>query len=74
MPNKKYCVELSEDERSHLLERLGRGERPAAKQTRVRVLLKVDESEGGPAWTDLRTAEALEVAERHGRRNSQALL
>lgn len=62
MPNKKHRVELSEDDRSHLLERLGRGERPAAEQTRVRVLLKVDEGEGGPAWTDARTAEALEVA------------
>lgn len=62
MPNKKYRVELTEDERSHLLERLGRGERPAAEQTRVRVLLKVDEGPEGPAWTDARTAEALEVA------------
>jgi hypothetical protein len=62
MPNKKYRVELTKDERAHLLERLGRGERPAAEQTRVRVLLKVDEGPEGPAWTDARTAEALEVA------------
>ncbi|WP_259084276.1 IS630 family transposase [Salinibacter ruber] len=62
MPNKKYRVELTKDERSHLLERLGRGERPAAEQTRVRALLKVDEGTEGPAWTDARTAEALEVA------------
>lgn len=62
MPNKKYRVKLSEEERSHLLERLGRGERPAAEQTRVRVLLKVDEGPSGPAWSDARTAEALEVA------------
>ncbi|MCS4157974.1 helix-turn-helix domain-containing protein [Salinibacter ruber] len=62
MPNKKYCVELTEEQRSRLLERLGRGERPAAEQTRVRILLKVDEGPEGPAWTDARTAEALEVA------------
>lgn len=62
MPNKKYRVKLSEEERSHLLERLGRGERPAAEQTRVRILLRVDEGPNGPAWTDARTAEALEVA------------
>jgi ribosome-associated translation inhibitor RaiA len=62
MPNRKYRVELTEEQRSHLLERLGRGERPAAEQTRVRVLLKVDEGPEGPAWTDARTAEALEVA------------
>lgn len=42
MPNKKYRVKLSEEDRSHLLERLGRGERPAREQTRIRVLLKVD--------------------------------
>ena len=62
MPNKKYCVELTEEQRSDLLERLGRGERPAAEQTRVRALLKADEGPEGPAWTDDRTAEALEVA------------
>lgn len=62
MPKKKYCVKLSSGERAHLLERLGRGERPAAEQTRVRVLLKVDEGPQGPAWPDARTAEALEVA------------
>mgnify|MGYP006278442939 CR=1 FL=1 len=62
MPNKKYRVKLTEEQRSHLLERLGRGKRPAAEQTRVRVLLKVDEGPDGPAWTDDRTAEALEVA------------
>ena len=62
MPNKKYCVELTDKQRSDLLERLGRGERPAAEQTRVRALLKVDEGPEGPVWTDDRTAEALEVA------------
>jgi transposase len=60
--NKKYRVELTKDERSCLLERLGRGERPVAEQTRVRALLKVDERTEGLAWTDDRTAEALEVA------------
>lgn len=62
MPKKKYRVKLSSDERAHLLERLGRGERPAAEQTRARVLLKVDEEPESPVWPDARTAEALEVA------------
>ncbi|MCS3827515.1 hypothetical protein GGP85_002985 [Salinibacter ruber] len=31
MPNKKYRVELTEEQQSHLFERLGRGERPAAE-------------------------------------------
>jgi len=63
MPAKKYRVKLSSDERAHLLERIGRGERPAREQTRARILLKVDEGPGGPGWSDARTAEALEVAE-----------
>lgn len=63
MPAKKYRVELTPDQRDHLFERIGRGERPARELTRARVLLKVDEGPEGPAWTDKRTAEALEVAE-----------
>lgn len=62
MPAKKYHVELTSDQRDYLLERIGRGERPAAEQTRARILLKVDEGADGPAWTDKKTAEALEVA------------
>ena len=63
MPAKKYRVELSSEEREHLLERIGRGERPAREQTRARILLKVDEGPEGPAWPDVRAADALEVAE-----------
>lgn len=63
MPSKQYHVELSPDEREHLLERIGRGERPAREQTRARLLLKVDEGPEGPSWTDAQAAEALEVAE-----------
>lgn len=62
MPTKKYRVKLSKEDRSQLLERLGRGERPAREQARIRVLLKVDEGPQGPAWSDARTAEALELA------------
>jgi transposase len=63
MPAKTYRVKLSSAERTHLLERIGRGERPAREQTRARILLKVDEGPEGPAWTDRRVAEALEVAD-----------
>jgi hypothetical protein len=63
MPAKTYRVELTAEEREHLFERIGRGERPARELTRARILLKVDEGPEGPAWTDKRTAEALEVAE-----------
>ena len=63
MPAKKYRVELSSEQRDHLLERIGRGERLAREQTRARILLKVDEGPEGPAWPDVRAADALEVAE-----------
>ncbi len=62
MPAKKYHVELTSEQRDYLLERIGRGECPAAEQARARILLKVDEGPDGPAWTDKKTAEALEVA------------
>ena len=63
MPAKKYRVELTSEKREYLLERIGRGERPARELTRARILLKMDEGPDGPAWTDKRTADALEVAE-----------
>lgn len=59
MSTKKYCVQLTDDQRDHLLELTGRGSSSARKQRRARILLKTDEGEGGPAWTDVRTAEAL---------------
>ena len=62
MPTKKYRVELSSEQRDHLLERIGRGERPAREQTRARILLKVDEGPEGPAWSDDRIADALELS------------
>lgn len=62
MPNKKYRVALSPDERAFLLEYLGRGDHPARQQTRARVLLKADEANYGPAWNDQRIAEALELS------------
>lgn len=62
MPAKTYCVHLTPDQRAHLLERIGRGRRPAREIARARLLLKVDEGPAGPAWTDDQAAEALEVS------------
>lgn len=58
----KYRVYLNEEQRQHLLERIGRGESPAREQRRCRILLKSDESDDGPAWPDARIAEAFDVS------------
>lgn len=59
---KTHRVELSTDDRRWLLEFIGRGEAPVREQTRARVLLKADKGQEGPAWSDDRIAEALELS------------
>jgi len=56
-----YAVHLTEDERAHLRTGLGQGTAPARMLTHARILLKADQGEGGPAWTDAAIAGALEV-------------
>jgi transposase len=58
---KKYKVTLTAEERNSLQELIAAGKAAAKKRLHARVLLKTDESPGGPAWTDARIAEALEV-------------
>jgi transposase len=60
---KKYHLHLTNNEREHLFEVIGRGSCPARKQTRARLLLKLDEGQEGPAWSDAQAAEAMEVCE-----------
>ena len=61
MSTKRYVVRLSEDERT-TLRALVRAPRVAAdRRVRAQVLLKVDEGEAGPAWTDEQAAAAYEV-------------
>lgn len=62
MPKKQFPVCLTDDQRAALLEFIGRGERSARAQTRARVLLKTDEGPDGPAWSDRRVADALELS------------
>jgi homeodomain-containing protein len=57
----KYAVELTEAQRAHLRSLIGAGEAAARALTRARVLLKANQGEGGPAWTDAAIAGALEV-------------
>lgn len=60
---KKYRVILTPEERATLSQQITTGRSPARSLTCARILLKADESEGGPAWTNAAIAEALEVAE-----------
>jgi transposase len=62
MAGKRYIVRLSEEERSRLTKVI-RAEKgvPPKKRLRAQVLLKVDEGEHGPGWTDEQVARALDV-------------
>jgi len=62
MAGKRYVVRLSEEERSTLTKviRAEKGVAPK-KRLRAQVLLKVDEGEHGPGWTDEQVARALDV-------------
>jgi transposase len=64
MPEKKYLVTLTADERGHLDALVRRGKASALVLTRARILLKADQANGGPAWDDARIAGALDVGER----------
>jgi len=61
MRKTKYAVALTEAERARLRTLVGRGTIPARMLTRARILLKANQGEGGPGWTDAAIAGALEV-------------
>jgi hypothetical protein len=58
---KKYKVTLTSDERQSLHDLIAAGKAAAKKLTHARILLKADAAPEGPAWTDDRIAEAVEV-------------
>ena len=58
---KKYVVALGEAERARLHTLVGSGTAPARTLTHARILLKANQGEAGPAWTDEAIAGALEV-------------
>jgi transposase len=64
MPEKKYLVTLTADERGQLDALLHRGKASALVLARARILLKADQADGGPGWDDRRIADALDVGER----------
>jgi len=58
---KRHIVVLSEEERARLHTMIGRGVAPASALTHARILLKANQGEAGPGWTDAAIAVALEV-------------
>jgi transposase len=61
MNQKKYRVTLTAEERLDLEGLINKGKAAARTITRARVLLKADASDGGPAWTDERIKDALDL-------------
>jgi transposase len=58
---KKYRVTLTAAERDELKRLLARGKADVRRLKHAQVLLKADQAEGGPAWTDERIVAALDV-------------
>ena len=58
---KKYVVELTAAERQQLQELVSKGKALARKIQHALILLKSDQGELGPGWTDERIAEACGV-------------
>jgi hypothetical protein len=55
---KKYVVELTSEERSHLQTVIGAERMAAHKRRHAQMLLKADEGPEGPGWTDAQIADA----------------
>src|SRR5215210_4478047 len=58
---KKYRVTLTLAEREELERLLARGKADVRKIKHAQILLKADEADAGPAWSDARIAEAVEA-------------
>jgi hypothetical protein len=58
----KYIVKLSQQERHDLHQLIAMGRASARRLMHARILLKADQGEGGPAWSDERISQALEVS------------
>jgi transposase len=56
---KRYRVTLDESEREELGRLLSRGKADVRRLKHAQILLKADESDGGPGWPDERVAEAV---------------
>ncbi len=64
MTTKKYIIKLTPDERQELSSLTQKGKVAVWKFKRALALLKCDQSPDGPAWSDERIADALEITVR----------
>jgi transposase len=60
---KKYIVELTDEERRELRSLAKTGKAAAYKIRHANILLKADQAEGGPGWTDQQIIEAFSCSE-----------
>jgi len=58
---KRFRVTLTNEERDDLSKLIGSGKAAARTLTHARILLKADESDDSPKWTDAKISEALDV-------------
>jgi hypothetical protein len=58
---KKYIVRLTPEERTTLKKLLTSGRGSGRMFTRVRILLKADQSDEGPAWPDEKISDAFDI-------------
>ncbi len=59
---KKYKVTLTAEERLQLSDLIATGKAAARRLAHARALLQADAAAGGPAWTDARIAEAVDLS------------
>jgi hypothetical protein len=59
---KKYIVKLTSEQRQELSRLISAGIAPARQLTHARILLKADQGQDGPAWSDTRIQEALDIS------------
>ena len=70
----KYVVQPSKDERTELGAYVSKGRVLARKRQHAQILLKADAGPSGPAWTDAKIAESLDVSVRTVERVRQRLV
>lgn len=61
MANKRYIVELSDNERAHLSAMIAKGKCSAQANLKARILLKADQGPNGEGLCDITICEALET-------------